>query len=154
VHTDHYSLKYLLDQRLSTIPQHHLVSKLLGFDFTVEYWPISTNTVADALSQRDTENSSELRAISTPSFRLFDDLRAEHMEDTALWSAMQAGDRGTAWRIIDGIIMVRGRSFVMATSPLLQAILVHAHSTEHEGMEKTPSSPRRLPHFERARLGA
>lgn len=33
VKTDHYSLKYLLDQRLATIPQHHWVGKLLGFDF-------------------------------------------------------------------------------------------------------------------------
>jgi hypothetical protein len=39
VHTDHYSLKYLLDQRLSTIPQHHWVSKLLGYDFIVEFHP-------------------------------------------------------------------------------------------------------------------
>ncbi|WVZ52904.1 LOW QUALITY PROTEIN: hypothetical protein U9M48_003906 [Paspalum notatum var. saurae] len=39
VRTDHYSLKFLLDQRLATIPQHHWVSKLLGFDFSVEYKP-------------------------------------------------------------------------------------------------------------------
>lgn len=36
---DHYSLKFLLDQRLSTIPQHQWVSKLMGYDFLVEYWP-------------------------------------------------------------------------------------------------------------------
>jgi hypothetical protein len=30
VRTDHYSLKFLLDQRLVTIPQHHWVGKLLG----------------------------------------------------------------------------------------------------------------------------
>jgi hypothetical protein len=36
VRTDHYNLKYLLDQRLATIPQHHWVGKLLGFDFSVE----------------------------------------------------------------------------------------------------------------------
>jgi len=37
VRTDHYSLKFLLDQRLSTIPQHQWLSKLFGFDFAVEY---------------------------------------------------------------------------------------------------------------------
>ena len=37
VRTDHYSLKFLLDQRLSTVPQHQWISKLFGFDFTVEY---------------------------------------------------------------------------------------------------------------------
>ncbi|WVZ48949.1 LOW QUALITY PROTEIN: hypothetical protein U9M48_000334 [Paspalum notatum var. saurae] len=33
VKTDHRSLKFLLDQRLSTVLQHHWISKLLGFDF-------------------------------------------------------------------------------------------------------------------------
>ena len=46
VKTDHYSLKYLLDQRLATIPQQHWVGKLLGFDFTVEYRSGETNAVA------------------------------------------------------------------------------------------------------------
>jgi hypothetical protein len=45
VRTDHYSLKYLLDQCLSTILQHQWASKLLGFDFTVEYKPGSSNMV-------------------------------------------------------------------------------------------------------------
>jgi len=53
VRTDHFSLKFLLDQRLATIPQHHWVGKLLGFDFSVEYKAGNTNTVADALSRRD-----------------------------------------------------------------------------------------------------
>jgi hypothetical protein len=60
VKTDHYSLKYLLDQCLATIPQHHWVGKLLGFDFTVEYKSGSTNIVADALSCRDTEEGGAL----------------------------------------------------------------------------------------------
>jgi hypothetical protein len=37
VRTDHYSLKFLLDQQLSTVPQHQWLSKLFGFDFAVEY---------------------------------------------------------------------------------------------------------------------
>jgi hypothetical protein len=37
IRTDHFSLKYLLDQRLSTVPQHQWASKLFGFDFGVEY---------------------------------------------------------------------------------------------------------------------
>jgi hypothetical protein len=69
VRTEHYSLKFLLDQRLAMIPQHHWVGKLLGFDFTVEYKPGATNTVADALSRRDTEEGVVL-AISAPGLTL------------------------------------------------------------------------------------
>ena len=72
VRTDHQSLKYLLDQRLSTIPQHHWVAKLLGFDFRVEYKPGAANVVADALSRRDEEASATMAVLSTPSFALFD----------------------------------------------------------------------------------
>jgi hypothetical protein len=67
VKMNHYNLKYLLDQHLATIPQHHWVDKLLGFDFTVEYKSGSTNTVADALSRRDTREGA-LLAISVPLF--------------------------------------------------------------------------------------
>jgi hypothetical protein len=35
VRTDHYNLKFLLIQHLTTIPQHQWAKKLLGFDFRV-----------------------------------------------------------------------------------------------------------------------
>jgi hypothetical protein len=67
VRTNHFALKYLLDQRLSTIPQHTWVSKLFGYDFRVEYLPGKANTVTDALSHRD-EHSAMALPLSSPSF--------------------------------------------------------------------------------------
>jgi hypothetical protein len=58
VKIDHYSLKYLLDQCLATIRQHHWVAKLLGFDFSIEYKSGATNTVLDALSRRGTKEDN------------------------------------------------------------------------------------------------
>jgi len=83
VRTDHYSLKFLLDQRLATIPQHHWVGKLLGFDFSVEYKPGATNVVADAHSRRDTDEGSIL-AISGPRFASSTAL-AKHRTSTPHW---------------------------------------------------------------------
>lgn len=81
--TDHRSLRFVLDQRLTTIPQHQWVSKFLGFDFVVEYKPGALNMVADALSRRD-ETAGELLAMYGPHFSLFDDIRQEINGDSAL----------------------------------------------------------------------
>jgi hypothetical protein len=64
IKTDHYSLKILLDQRLSTIPQHHWTSMLLDYDFCVEFKPGASNVVADALSCHDTEAVEAVMALS------------------------------------------------------------------------------------------
>jgi len=112
VKTDHYSLKYLLDQRLATIPQHHWVGKLLGFDFTVEYKPGAANVVADALSRRDTDEGSII-AISGPRFDFVSSLRQAQDTDPALvaiWDELREGSRGAPWTLVDGMVQFGGVS--------------------------------------------
>lgn len=92
VWTNHYSLKFLLDQRLATIPQHQWASKLLGFDFKVEYKPGIQNIVADALSRRDTEDEGELLALSAPSFQLYAELRDAVAHDDTLTNQRAKAD--------------------------------------------------------------
>ncbi|WVZ98121.1 hypothetical protein U9M48_043599 [Paspalum notatum var. saurae] len=139
VKTDHRSLKFLLDQRLSTIPQHQWASKLIGFDFTVEFKPGHTNVVADALSHRDTdETTGACAALSGPVFSLFDDLRTEleHTPDLATVRAhAAAGTEG--WSSVDGLLLKNNRIFVPPTSPLVPAIITDAHTAGHEGIQKT-----------------
>jgi hypothetical protein len=101
VRTDHFSLKYLLDQCLSMIPQHQWASKLLGFDFKVEYKPGATNIIADVLLRRDTAYVGELMALSLSTFALFDELGAKlagEPELRSLRDEVMAGGRGEQWR--------------------------------------------------------
>jgi hypothetical protein len=92
--TDHYALKFLLDQRLSTIPQHTWVSKLFGYDFIVEFNPDRTNTVADALS-RCNEDQASVHLLSTPTFQLFDDFRKEAASHPNVVKLKQQIEQGT-----------------------------------------------------------
>lgn len=120
VKTDHYSLKFFLNQRLATIPQHHCVGKLLGFDFMVEYRSGATNTVADALSRRDNEEG-ELLAISAPRFDFIERLRHAQATDPALVAIhdeIRVGIRTALWSITDGMVALEGRLFIPAASPL------------------------------------
>jgi hypothetical protein len=53
VKTNHYSLKYFLEQRLSSKEQQKWVTKILGYDFEIVYKKGKKNVVADALSRKD-----------------------------------------------------------------------------------------------------
>ncbi|KOM50304.1 hypothetical protein LR48_Vigan08g113100 [Vigna angularis] len=59
VHTDQKSLKFLLEQRMTTQAQQHWIAKLLGYDFEIVYRTGATNKVADALSRKEREEMEE-----------------------------------------------------------------------------------------------
>lgn len=62
IQTDQQSLKYLLEQRVGTLAQQKWLTKLMGYDFSVEYHSGRENRAANALSRRDEQG--ELRAIT------------------------------------------------------------------------------------------
>ena len=62
VKTDHDSLKYFLEQRLSSKEQQKRVTKMLGYDFEIIYK--KGNKFADALSRKDEDVEALFCAIS------------------------------------------------------------------------------------------
>lgn len=134
IRTDHCSLKHLLDQRLSTIPQHTWVSKLFGYSFQVEYKPGKLNVAVDALSQRDEHVPSapaSAHAISIPEFQLFDEFRREATSLREVIAKRQEICNGVAdvvWNEADGLVLHQVRIFVPSSSLLWPQLLEHAHS--------------------------
>ncbi|KAK8936216.1 hypothetical protein KSP39_PZI014037 [Platanthera zijinensis] len=140
IRTDHYSLKYLLEQRLTTVPQQRWVSKLLGFDFQVEHKAGALNRAADALSRRDTPPTGALLAISFPTAQLLPSLRAEIAASAELSELLRRADQGIAgphWTAAHGLIYYRNRLYVDAASPLRTTILADVHARSHEGVQRT-----------------
>jgi hypothetical protein len=139
VKTDHYSLKYLLDQRVATIPQHHWVGKLLGFDFSVEYQSGAMNIVTDALSRRDNEEG-EVMAILAPRFNFIECLQHAQATDPALVAIhdeVREGTRTAPWALVDDIVTFEGHLYIPLVSPLLQEILAAVHNDGHKGIHCT-----------------
>ena len=64
VKSDHDSLKYFLEQRLSLEEQQKWVTKILGYDFEIIYKKEKQNIVTDALSRKDEDVEALLYAIS------------------------------------------------------------------------------------------
>jgi len=77
--TDHKSLRELMSQVIQTPEQHYYLSKLLGFDYTIQYKAGATNVVADALSRRPPD-SGQLLFLSVPQMDFMRDIQ-QTLED-------------------------------------------------------------------------
>jgi hypothetical protein len=94
------------------------VSKLFGYQFTVEFKPGKQNTTADALSHRDEEGPAVL-ALSLPNFDFFDQFRLEAAalpEVVTKNTEIAAGTAGPKWVIVDDMVVHGKRLFVPATA--------------------------------------
>jgi hypothetical protein len=137
--TDHYSLKYLLDQRLSTIPQHAWVSKLFWFQFFVEFKPGRLNAAANVLSRRNEEHPS-VHALSSPDFEFYEQFHREAAslpEIAAAREEILAGRATKEWQLVDDMVVYAGRLLLSTTSSFWTQLLEHAHGMGHEGVQKT-----------------
>jgi hypothetical protein len=58
IKTDHQSLKYFLEQRISCLEQQKWVTKLFAYDYEIIYKKGKYNVVVDALSQKYEDEGS------------------------------------------------------------------------------------------------
>lgn len=87
VHTDQRSLKYLLEKRITTQNQQNWLTKLLGYDFEIQYLTGVSNKVADALSRRGEEVEEahkEMNWVARPYQQDFQEVFKEVEEDPML----------------------------------------------------------------------
>ena len=75
IRTDHFSLKYLLGQKLTTPFQMKWLPKLLGFDYEIVYKKGSENVVADALSRTEHGGTLLQMAVSTVASEVWDKVK-------------------------------------------------------------------------------
>jgi hypothetical protein len=86
VKTNHDSLKYFLEQRLSSEEQQKWVTKMLGYDFEIIYKKGKQNVVADALSRNDVVVESLLYVISILQPEWIIEARDEWKNDEEVWT--------------------------------------------------------------------
>ena len=151
--TDHHSLKYFLDGRAHTPFQQKWVTKLLGFDYEIQYKKGCDNQVADALSRvisdvNNSKHSGEINAISYPYSSWLDDLR-RHVENDA-WilakshKVLQSQDddaliSALRFRIYKGFLKYKNRIVLSPSNSWREKVFDELHSSptaSHEGFLK------------------
>lgn len=121
------------------------MTKLLGYDFQVEYKKGRENKVTDALTRKE-EDTHEviLNVISILVANWLVDLKASYVGDDQAQELIDKAKKGEMdpvtynWR--DGVLFYQGRLYIGASNTLHGQIIHHAHSSPmggHSGFSKT-----------------
>ncbi|WVZ10734.1 hypothetical protein V8G54_015264 [Vigna mungo] len=112
INTDHKSLKEILSQVIQTPEQQYYLSKLLGYEYTIQYKPGSHNVVADGLS-RLPDSSGMCYTLSMPHFIFLEQLRQSVETSSAyatLLSRIQTDpDAHPDYTLHNGLILFKNR---------------------------------------------
>jgi hypothetical protein len=133
VKTDHDSLKYFLEQRLSSKEQQKWVAKMLGYDFEIIYKKGKKNVVADALLRKDEYVEAFLCVISIIQPNWIIEARDEWKNDENVWTLIQrlqqdssASDTFT-WK--NDSLWYNDRLYLCKNSQLKQKVLLELHTS-------------------------
>jgi hypothetical protein len=151
VHTDQQSLKFLLEQKVGTPFQQKWISKLLGYDFIVEYKKGAENRVADALSRKEGwEDELSLSLLSIPTVGWIEDLKQQYVEDVELqqlldkWLKHELDTRRYSFR--DGLLLYKHKILLGKSPQLKNQVLHYVHSDPivgHSGYDRTLQQAKR-----------
>ncbi|GJT52264.1 retrotransposon-related protein [Tanacetum coccineum] len=147
IKTDHFSLKYLMEQRLSTPFQIKWLPKLLGYDYEILYKKGSENIVADALS-RSSLPSLQSMIVSEISNDLLQRIQASWVTDLSIQQIIQkVNDEGNveskfSWQ--DEQLRRHGRLVIGNNAQLRSELLKYYHNEPlggHSGCHKPDLAP-------------
>lgn len=141
--TDHRSLKFLLEQRLTNPFQHTSLAKLAGYEFEICYKKGRDNIAADALS-RSPSLQPTCHALSTVTTDLLQSIKDSVLADVKLRELIKdLEDNSTAhshyqWRA--GVLRRKGKMVVGRNTDLHRQLIELYHASAvggHSGVRAT-----------------
>jgi len=113
IRTDQRSLKYLLEQRITTPAQARWLSKILGYDYVIEYKKGTENQGADSLSR---VVEFQFLSISAPRVDWWPTLQ-QKVQQEPFYANFKSNNSFMVQR--DGVWFRKGKVFLSPTSTLL-----------------------------------
>ncbi|KAD7117361.1 hypothetical protein E3N88_04629 [Mikania micrantha] len=131
IKTDHYTLKFLLEQRVTTVEQQRLLLKLMPYDFSIVHRAGKLNKGADALSRRP--STVQLCALVLSKSLVVEEIISELHRDPFTHSIMQklSHDPNSVphYQMVDQLLLFKGRIVLPSHQTLRQQALYEAHNT-------------------------
>ncbi|WOG95792.1 hypothetical protein DCAR_0415120 [Daucus carota subsp. sativus] len=147
IKTDHEALKYLMEQKLTTLLQHKWLSKLLGYDYSVVYKKGKDNLVADALS-RCHDQGAQCNALHTVISLWKQELKnsweTDQFAQEMLVKLMTGNSELKGYKLVDGDLMYEGRWYVGNGNQMRKQIIENVHSSPEGGHSGVTVTARRI----------
>ncbi|KAK0607376.1 hypothetical protein LWI29_014068 [Acer saccharum] len=126
-----------MDQRLLDYSHLRWITKLIGFDFELQYKAGAANRVADALSHRGADSDSSLSTYFVANFVDNVALRRDQLADPVLGAIIQSIKEGTVvcqgYVLRDDLLLHKGRLVLPQDSVWVVRLLHELHDTSFGG---------------------
>ncbi|KAF3650371.1 putative protein-like [Capsicum annuum] len=143
IKTDHFSLKYLIEQKITTAIQQKGLTKLLGLDYEIIYRKRAENRVADALS-RIPEEQGEFQALSGAQPECFLEVEKSDKGDNSAQEFFTTlainPNHNQDYKLTSGVLRYKGKVYIGKTTTLRQQLLHIMHASAlggHSGQQGT-----------------
>lgn len=143
IRTDRHSLKYLLEHKISTHLQHKYLTKLLRYDYKIEYKKGAENKVADGLSRQFDEEGSCL-AITTVHPLWIGELiftyEGDSLAQETIAELINCPYNVSNFSYKDGLVRYHGKLYVGSSTQLRIQIIETMHASPlsgHSGIQGT-----------------
>ena len=142
IKTDHFSLKYLLGQKLTTVFQRKWLPKLMGYDYEIHYRQGKENLVADGLSRLYGMQLLTF-TLSSINSELLAAIKATWLQDPSiqqLIQSLEAGQQHSKYVWQQEMLYRKGKLVVGADPSVKQQLLQLFHDSSigsHSGIQVT-----------------
>lgn len=140
------SLKELLIQAIQTPDQQHYLSKLLGFNYEIQYKPGSTNIVDKALSHVPNSTSTNFLHPTIPQVLYLEELEQQLLINSTFFDLKEQCMQDSS-TFVDGLLLHWGRIRINHSSRFKNSLLQEYHKTLIRGHARLSKTMKRLPEF-------
>ncbi|XP_031104476.1 uncharacterized protein LOC116007955 [Ipomoea triloba] len=145
IKTDHHSLKFLLEQKITTAIQHKGLAKLLGLQYTIQYKRGVDNCATDALSRRMVDHEdTAMNAISSVKPQWAEKIAQSYENDDwakeVLTTTLITPDQNPKITVSDGLIKYKQRLYIGSRGNLRGKLMTQMHDSPlggHSGQQGT-----------------
>jgi len=144
IYTDHRSIRELISQTIQTPEQQFYLTKLLGFDYDIQYKAGNSNVVADSLSRISNSAQGQCLILSVPHPEFLQQLKQSLLANPDFRrhrEAIQATPTDHPDFSISGdFVLFKGAIWINEQNPFIPALLHEYHASPlagHFGVKKT-----------------